>query len=548
MARLSKAHRELLASAAPGTLIDAPLALIERDPAQPRQHFPEAPLKALAADIAARGVLQPVSVTVRDDGRALVLRLGERRCRAAELAGLSSVPALVVDAAGEAIDARLDQLAENALREDLDPLETADALAGIKAEFDLGVGALAEQLAARGLPAMSRPALSNLLRVRELPESGLDLVRGGALPVGHVKYLLAAAPFPGALDAALAEIARAVEYGRAPNTRHVQEIVFRCVERACPMLLDRQQRLGGVWTRPACDVSACADCACRRELTDPETRERVPFCTEPATFLKKHEAALVAGRARQADIDAGDAESVPRDDGTSAPGAATPAGEPTGGALNSRNRARAYLDELMRAHVRAALTDGKGAAQRRTLVWLWCATGARRYSSDGWLTSTVAEIHRRGEADVAELDSWWLADPRELFADDAPAFKSRELVALDYVLNALPVMHVHALALALGFSMDGYRVDEAFAATQGKVQLVELLRRCDRDVTGEGLERLPEKVRALRALLVGRADQLGVPGVLAEYHAELVAADTERTDQRRAVLSDLAAVADEAAA
>src|SRR3954465_11399223 len=162
-------------------LRDVPLDLIVPNPRQPRQRFDEATLAGLAESVRRRGVLQPVLVRPVAGGR-YELVAGERRWRAAQLAGLELIPALVrsTDDA-QALEVAL---VENMARDDLNPVEEARACAALVEE--------------RGLPreeggrrvGRSRVAVSNLLRLLDLPDEALALLEEGTLTEGHGRALL----------------------------------------------------------------------------------------------------------------------------------------------------------------------------------------------------------------------------------------------------------------------------------------------------------------------------------------------------------------------
>lgn len=173
------------ASGAPeARLAEIPVDAIEPNPDQPRATLEREPLEALAASIRASGVLQPVVVApARADGRH-VLIAGERRWRAARLAGLATVPAVV-----RAVDGRerLElALVENVVREDLSPIDVAQACACLIEDFGQSHGELAGRL------GRSRPAISNLVRLLELPEPVQERIATGVLSEGHGRAILMA--------------------------------------------------------------------------------------------------------------------------------------------------------------------------------------------------------------------------------------------------------------------------------------------------------------------------------------------------------------------
>jgi ParB family chromosome partitioning protein len=166
-----------------GELRELPVGLIKPNPGQPRTKFDPEALSALAASIEASGIVQPLLVRPLPDG-SYELVAGERRWRAAQQAGLEKVPAVVRDQAeAERLQAAL---IENMVREDLNPVEEAKACAALVEDL----GLTKEELARR--VGRSRPAVSNLIRLLELPDETLELLEGGELSEGHGRALLGA--------------------------------------------------------------------------------------------------------------------------------------------------------------------------------------------------------------------------------------------------------------------------------------------------------------------------------------------------------------------
>jgi len=162
-------------------LRDIPLEQIRANPGQPRKRFDDAALLALADSIRERGVLQPVIVKPAEDGYELVA--GERRWRAAQLAGESTIPALV-DAMVDQADALELALIENLVREDLSAIEQARALATLLEDLRLTGGVLAKRL------GRSRTDIVNTVRLLDLPDEAIELIDAGELTKGHGKALL----------------------------------------------------------------------------------------------------------------------------------------------------------------------------------------------------------------------------------------------------------------------------------------------------------------------------------------------------------------------
>src|SRR5216110_2325731 len=167
--------------AADDVLIEIPVDQIEANPAQPRKSFSPEALEELVTSIRASGVIQPVIVRHRGPGYQLIA--GERRWRAARQAGLERIPAIVRDAT----DAESLELAlvENLLREDLNPIDEAEAYEKLLGQF----GWTQEELAGR--IGRDRSSIANALRLLRLPDEIQADLRSGRLTMGHARALLA---------------------------------------------------------------------------------------------------------------------------------------------------------------------------------------------------------------------------------------------------------------------------------------------------------------------------------------------------------------------
>jgi ParB family chromosome partitioning protein len=162
-------------------LIELDIDRIQRGRYQPRQVFDQDALQELADSIRAQGIVQPI--VVRPEGNHFELVAGERRWRAAQLAGLQKIPALVRDL--DAKSAAAVALIENIQREDLNPLEEAQAFSRLIEEFDLTHQQVADSV------GRSRATVSNLLRLLDLADPVKEQVNKGLLNMGHARALLA---------------------------------------------------------------------------------------------------------------------------------------------------------------------------------------------------------------------------------------------------------------------------------------------------------------------------------------------------------------------
>src|SRR5262249_28142550 len=161
-------------------IVRLPVERILRDPTQPRKTFDEAKLRELAESIKTQGVIQPI--LVRRDGVEYRLIAGERRGRAAQLAGLHEVAGVVRD--GPAAEAFELALVENLQRTDLNPLEEAEGYRRLIQEFGLTQDQVGERV------GRDRTSVANALRLLQLPEAVKDLLASGALGMGHARALL----------------------------------------------------------------------------------------------------------------------------------------------------------------------------------------------------------------------------------------------------------------------------------------------------------------------------------------------------------------------
>ena len=158
-----------------------PIYKVEPNPDQPRQDFDEVELQALAESIAEHGVIQPLTVREMSTGYYQIIA-GERRWRAARMANLSEVPAIIV----EADDRKVKELAliENLQRQDLNPVEEALGYHSLMEEYGLTQDDAAKRV------GKSRPAVANALRLLALPQEILEMLRQGKLTAGHARAVL----------------------------------------------------------------------------------------------------------------------------------------------------------------------------------------------------------------------------------------------------------------------------------------------------------------------------------------------------------------------
>ncbi|MGE4297461.1 MAG: ParB/RepB/Spo0J family partition protein [Desulfovibrionaceae bacterium] len=234
------------------------IASIVPNPYQPRREFAPDALDELALSIKQQGVLQPVLVraVAGPNGQNYELVAGERRLRASQLAGMSTIPAMVRELSNE--ESLAIALIENLQREDLNPIEEALGLQQLKDQFGLNQEDLAKRI------SKSRPAVANLLRLLNLPQAIQDDIRLGNLSSGHARALLA-------IDEAIVQTAlrnRIVEHGLTVRDAEAQVAFWREHKElppaaAAPLPATSRKRVAKEESSQASDLDVLAD-----KLTD----------------------------------------------------------------------------------------------------------------------------------------------------------------------------------------------------------------------------------------------------------------------------------------
>ncbi len=162
------------------TVVEVDIGLIDRNENQPRKNFDEKALKELAQSIKVHGIIQPL--IVQKNGSRYQIIAGERRFRAARMAGLKKVPVIVKNYTAEQISEV--SIIENLQREDLNPIEAARAISNLIKNYGLTQDVVADKI------GKSRPAVTNTLRLLTLPEEIIALIEQGKLSAGHARTLI----------------------------------------------------------------------------------------------------------------------------------------------------------------------------------------------------------------------------------------------------------------------------------------------------------------------------------------------------------------------
>jgi ParB/RepB/Spo0J family partition protein len=214
-----------------GQVVNIPLAQIEPDPEQPRRHFDDEALDALALDIKARGVQEPIKIRKAViPGDPYIIKTGERRYQASKRAGRRQIPCILaapeaLDGKGRSIERLFDQIKENELREPLSALDWAYSFRRMRERYGMKVNEIAEACAARGLK-FSRPHVSNIMRLAELPDWAQTALRDRRLTAGHGKVLFAALDSPKVAE----EIQAIIDDTERPEPPSVRELQHAILE------------------------------------------------------------------------------------------------------------------------------------------------------------------------------------------------------------------------------------------------------------------------------------------------------------------------------
>ena len=213
-----------------GGSVSLPIAQVEPGLKQPRKRFDEESLADLADSIRLHGIIQPLTVRRLASGYYQIIA-GERRWRAAKLAGLAEVPAVII----EADDRKVMELGliENLQREDLNPAEEARGFQTLMEEYGLTQEQVADRM------GKSRPAIANTLRLLALPEDLLTLVEEGTLSAGHARAIL------GAPTAELQREAAKQVVSRGLSVRQTEQLVKLLQKQPEPWLTETMTPVGG---------------------------------------------------------------------------------------------------------------------------------------------------------------------------------------------------------------------------------------------------------------------------------------------------------------
>ncbi len=474
------------------------LGKLSPDPHQPRKSFGDSGLKALAENIKARGIQQPL--LVRREGTKLVIKDGERRWRAAKLAKLKTVPVIEVKD-GDAVQTRLDQVAVNNLREPLKPMDLARLVVQLRDEHKLSANQIAARLEKDGIPYAGRKALENTLRLVELPDWAQALIDEDQAAPAAMLPLLVAKDEPKVLAAASKAVRQRSRWSGRVEQREVEQALRDAYRDTGPDLTRVQDWIENpVRFDPK---TACKGCEHLRAVG------AAWFCRNKAHYdelqAQAKEAGLLAGGKKPPKKTTKPVAGAEPGDG--AEGEA----QPERGAQGRMRRLREYFD----AWLRREIEDFFFTVELQEKLSFFLAAGmphGPRYGGGLHMNSGLGG-HVHGLA-AASLGRKRLTD----FLDRAPTAGDRTVLARA-ALAMLTQREVVELANWLKLDLPArYRIDAAYLNLKRKAELLAIAK------IG-GLE-LPATTGAadIRGLILGDGSTMERKG----YTQERVAGVVER--------------------
>lgn len=520
------------------------LGEIERDPQQPRHHFPDAEIKLLADDIALRGVQQPVTVRPLGDG-SYMLVTGERRWLASQVAGAQTIPAIVVADSAERPELQrlLDQTKENTLRQDLTLIEKAKVLRRLRDDHGVKVGELPALAKSCGLGDMSRSHVSNMIRLTELPQWAQDKINAGEWTFTHGKHLLVAVDVPDVLERIcelvskpFADVSRSkgvpdYELWYEHNdwtAAAVEQLVDHVFEDLYPDA-SCTDSWRGPEKRVYYDASKHPELNLRevsvngrgtRYILNRELHEKLNAEARAAHDAKeaRKQKQLETRRANAAVRNAADADSG--DAGAEQPKPARVSDQTLRAHLHAWLR-ETLLDQLtgtQHAAVDSSTYHDSEAAGIFRAIGTWAALGAPTcsYSSDN---QAIAGAGR----DVLEKQG--IIDLLDVLESDANVRIELEVAAARNAIQAMSLSSTVALAKHLRLYLDSYRLTDEFLKMLTITGLDELA-----EVAGDASIKAIKKAKDKRAAILSELD-IGMPTILrALYDQELQEIEQNRKE------------------
>lgn len=563
----------------PGHVYQIPVGDLQPDPDQPRKLDPKAQsLESLTASVRALGVRQPITVRYVPQLRGkkreqLFIVTGERRWRAAQAAGLETVPCILQGDEDDMTRAAV-QLAENLAREGLSPMETAEFLHELQTRQHKSTNELVAELAKLGVQDVTRARVDKLLEFVKLPAWAKKMLREGQLTEAHAVHLLSPMRFANVMKELQADLKRELEWKGSLTVKDVQRAIEHAYRGAGR---DLQAKPGTYVQHPRhFDLKLCNGCEFRVKIGGGD------YCLKPDEFDKKNKAALDLQAQREAEkakrakkkgedrdnpdptkvtprrvtyndagvvkltgatfhlrkaideggFDPSSCEGCPHKHRASHDGSADAARDycfhlpcfakkhrEARRDVLKHDKLADYLDDWLRPRVLEQVAERAKPLQVQGLVY-WLATGAITRAGS-YSSGQHHEIAAR-ETRIVLRDHYLPDFPRVYaFGMDPNAKKEREAAIAQAAVRVMDHEQLRFFAKEIGMTLEaeGYRIDEGYLALQKKADVIELAR------IGQ-LESARGSVAALKKQLLETPEaieRIGVPADLRALYNEAYA-------------------------
>jgi ParB/RepB/Spo0J family partition protein len=490
-----------------GRVTDFPVSGLKPDPHNPRRSFDAASLKDLAANIKAQGILQPI--TVRVEGRDTFIVMGERRWRAAKMAGLKVMPVILGNGENkDAVNRGVRQILENVAREGLAPLDIAEYLDGLRTREKKTPNELVKALQERGLKDAGFLKVQQLLELVKLPAWAKTYMRDGRLSEGGAQAIVPLLKWPAILAAAKEEIDGAIKWRGGMSSREVKDLATDAIRSGGEDLTSSY----GPNPRKF-PLSVCNGCEfkVRRGQTD--------YCVNPAEYEKKNAQALKV----QADQEKAAERKA---DERKANGKLTKAEEEKIAHRSKRfaeikqQKLATYLDKWLRAKVHE-LAPKRLPLERIQAIALWMACSAPEYGAPSGDISDMYYGPGSERASKAEREcyafrlKYKLADLHtfiHLGADLTPDHW-RDMLAAAIRTTSEDQLRQLAHAIQFDLAAEGYVIDMDYLNIQRKAPLLQLAKQGGVEDASGTMGQLKAKILAADSV-----KRIGVPSELEKIY------------------------------
>lgn len=488
----------------PGHIAQLPIGQLAPDPDQPRTSIDEAALQALADNIKARGVLQPILVRAGEKG--LVIVDGERRWRAAKLARLKAVPAMLHVAGTTEVELRVDQVAANNLRQALSPMDFARFLRRLRDDQKLPASGIAAALEQHGMKALTKQEIETQLLLTDLPDWAQDMVDAKTLDLAAAPAIRRAAQDPEIGKAVRKSLEQKVDWSGRVTASEARE-TLRNVMRNTYVDLDRISS----WNSEPVHFAHKTRCKGCEHYT---TGDGFAVCRSKKLFAEHQAEAKAAGL--------GPGGSPPKRE-TKATVAKVEKQKAEQRERSIESTAREYLLRyILTALDQPIETDYQLAL---SLV-LWAAARYPGAYGDGRTPPRIREMFGHDRADAVEQR--WEGLPQMLRApadlSDSRRPDDVRLVARQ-VKDTCDLEHMIILARHVwGEDLASFwRMDEAFPKLFRKAEIAHQLKACGAQLPEGRRSWDAMKTAELQAQLLANAERVGVPQILRDlYEQEII--------------------------